>query len=623
MLPLSMLRYLGRSVGEAEAEAVRIAAGELRTMPELMERGTWSELGTTLAIAAEAARLTGDAQIGRRGGEELFRIVDEIGRTDLLRTMGGLHEALAFVVAASSQVSIGRAMSLVRRGETGVTVSTAYSDGSVAVPLLCDFGAGYWSSVPSVFGASGYAIHVSCEARGDDRCRTEVSWVAPAGPAMDTTSSSARADEMFFRYEELQRMAADVATATDVPAVLDLVVRRAGHAVLAPRFLLIADLGDGVGTRVHHLGFDDDASARAAAEAVTSGAVDASTLVVDVASTRGRYGSLAALYTSGARGTDLDRRLMTAYAAHVAAALESTVAFSEARRDRDTARAFLDLSRRLAGATSVAGVAQRLAGAVRAIAEGARASVELVDPLTGDLCPEASDPGHDVDDRTVHHVVSRAIVARGELLGQVSASFDHDLPAGETALLAARLAGFADQAATALDNARLIERVHHQATHDVLTGLPNRPLLEDRAGQAFARAARERGQVGLLFLDLDRFKHVNDTFGHRAGDDLICQAARRLSRELRAVDTLARLGGDEFVALLPDVDGTQGAVSVAERLVRAFAPPFTVAGQQIHISVSIGLAVSPDAGTDYESLIQHADAAMYRAKALGANTFAA
>ena len=160
-------------------------------------------------------------------------------------------------------------------------------------------------------------------------------------------------------------------------------------------------------------------------------------------------------------------------------------------------------------------------------------------------------------------------------------------------------------------------RLSHQALHDGLTNLPNRMLLLDRIRQAVARSARTGHAIGVLFVDLDRFKLVNDSLGHECGDELLVAVAERLSAAVRPDDTVARLGGDEFVVLCEDL-GQEGVVSVAERLRTALAEPFTIRGGEVAVRASIGIA-TPPAGddTDAEALVRDADAAMYRAKERG------
>jgi diguanylate cyclase (GGDEF)-like protein len=154
----------------------------------------------------------------------------------------------------------------------------------------------------------------------------------------------------------------------------------------------------------------------------------------------------------------------------------------------------------------------------------------------------------------------------------------------------------------------------HQATHDVLTELPNRLLFEDRAAQALLTARREAAHVAVLLLDLDRFKDVNDTLGHKVGDQLIIAVGKRLRGALRATDTVARLGGDEFAVLLPGIAGADGAVEVAKQLGMALDEPFTLEGIAVRTEPSIGVVLYPDHGNDADTLLQRADVAMYLAK---------
>jgi diguanylate cyclase (GGDEF)-like protein len=158
------------------------------------------------------------------------------------------------------------------------------------------------------------------------------------------------------------------------------------------------------------------------------------------------------------------------------------------------------------------------------------------------------------------------------------------------------------------------EALQHQALHDGLTGLPNRTLLRDRTGQAIRLADRELVPAALLLIDLDRFKEVNDTLGHRYGDELLVQVGERLRAGLRKVDTVARLGGDEFAVLLPKIAHRQGAVEVARKLQSALAEPFTLEGLALDVEASIGVALYPDHANNPDELLQRADIAMFAAK---------
>jgi diguanylate cyclase (GGDEF)-like protein/PAS domain S-box-containing protein len=162
---------------------------------------------------------------------------------------------------------------------------------------------------------------------------------------------------------------------------------------------------------------------------------------------------------------------------------------------------------------------------------------------------------------------------------------------------------------------RHAEQMMYMAHHDALTALPNRTLFNDRAEQAIALAARAREHVGILLIDLNRFKPINDTYGHLAGDIVLQTVASRLKDTLRASDTVARIGGDEFVVVLPMLTGPAGADEVAAKLDQALAPAMRVGAHELHVGASIGVAVYPRDGGDVQTLLRVADAAMYARKA--------
>jgi diguanylate cyclase (GGDEF)-like protein len=160
------------------------------------------------------------------------------------------------------------------------------------------------------------------------------------------------------------------------------------------------------------------------------------------------------------------------------------------------------------------------------------------------------------------------------------------------------------------------ENLRHAALHDQVTGLPNRMLLYDRLAHAVAGAQRDRRTLAVLLVDLDGFKEVNDRFGHRHGDDVLAEVARRLQGAVRAADTVARLGGDEFVAVLPGADRST-ALGIARRMLGDLAEPMPVAGNTVTISASVGVALYPGHGEQPEPLLLSADHAMYVAKRAG------
>jgi diguanylate cyclase (GGDEF)-like protein/PAS domain S-box-containing protein len=165
------------------------------------------------------------------------------------------------------------------------------------------------------------------------------------------------------------------------------------------------------------------------------------------------------------------------------------------------------------------------------------------------------------------------------------------------------------------------ERVQYEAYHDVLTSLPNRRLLIDRLTVALALAHRHAHSLAVMFIDLDRFKRINDTLGHPVGDKLLVEVASRLRLIVRSGDTMARVGGDEFILLAPDIEDPADATRLAIKILESFEQPFDLGPHELFVTASIGVALHPADGTDAETLIKNADLAMYRAKDLGRKRF--
>jgi diguanylate cyclase (GGDEF)-like protein/PAS domain S-box-containing protein len=180
--------------------------------------------------------------------------------------------------------------------------------------------------------------------------------------------------------------------------------------------------------------------------------------------------------------------------------------------------------------------------------------------------------------------------------------------------------GMAGKLATiCIEHHQTTERLSHLVRHDRLTGLPNRLMFEDRVQQALAVAVRTGKRVGLMVLDIDKFKSINDTLGHHAGDHLLQQFARRLRSCLRETDTMARIGGDEFVVILPELETREGASVVAQKLLTSLTEPFTLAERSVQVTSSIGVAIFPEDGDNAVSLQKKADDALYRVKQQGRN----
>lgn len=165
------------------------------------------------------------------------------------------------------------------------------------------------------------------------------------------------------------------------------------------------------------------------------------------------------------------------------------------------------------------------------------------------------------------------------------------------------------------------QRISYMASHDALTNLPNRTLLQDRIEQTLAHNHRRKLKAAVLFIDLDKFKIINDTLGHDVGDGLLQEASQRLKSQIRNEDTVARQGGDEFIILLSEINNPHDAAELAQKLLDSISAPYHIKGKELHISASIGITIFPDDGTNMESLLKNSDIAMYHAKESGRNNY--
>ncbi|HKY01924.1 MAG TPA: EAL domain-containing protein, partial [Burkholderiales bacterium] len=210
----------------------------------------------------------------------------------------------------------------------------------------------------------------------------------------------------------------------------------------------------------------------------------------------------------------------------------------------------------------------------------------------------------------------------GQVIGSMSfeMSRPRDWPAEDIDFAAGicTLIALAQEAEQRRDAEAKLRRLAH---FDALTSLPNRHLLQDRLKQALAFAQRHRSRVALMFIDLDRFKTINDSLGHLVGDRLLTEVSHRLTASVRAEDSVARLGGDEFVVVLQDLGPVGHAATIAQNLLNAIEPPYLIDGRDLHVSGSIGIALYPDDGQDIETLMRNADTAMYHVKESGRNGF--
>jgi diguanylate cyclase (GGDEF)-like protein len=664
-----IVRCIERVTGDAGVERMLQLAACTRNAAELLQGSMWTPYHEVVAMFRAGREITGDPDFPRLVGEEMLRQYQGSEVAALFRSLGSPGEVLRNTALTSTKFSTATRLEAVEIGESHAVIEAWAIDGFERDETFCAYTAGVISQSSVLFGMeSAVVVESRCQRLGAPRCVYEVEWddsTSPdASPQRRIEHLESQLAVLTERFESMQKTTRELVSAEGVEQVLAAIAARAANAVSATRHLLAVSLGPD-DLRLHAKGFSSDAEAqRVAAEILAEQPDDrrGSRLIVDVTSGDRVFGRLAALFPEGARFFPAERRLLEAYAATAAAALNVATALEEARRQNETARALLALASSLADARSVDVVAQRLAEAVPAVVGSHRATVLVweperlvlsyrgitgVDPATEAAMRAAYLRPSDIPELVqmlaapapvripigeaspaLRVVFERAgvdgacivpLVARGEFYGVVTAPIPSDVELTDD--MWERLRGVASQGATALQNAQLVEQIHHQALHDSLTGMPNRVLFEDRLAHALATSKRDGAQVGVLFVDLDGFKNVNDTYGHAIGDELLKQVARRLVGTVRATDTVARLGGDEFVVVLASVVGIEDAVLVAEKALEVMRLPFQVTGHVLSVSASVGVTIAHD-GDDPESLLNHADGAMYRAKAAGRDQLA-
>ena len=664
-----LLRYLERAIGPAAARAAFLDGGVDPGDLRIDDDAGWFSVGELEALADAAIAATGDREVGRRLGEEHFRRDEALGNVDFLLAEGDPGRAVAYAAAHTGRMVTVRDYVLVTADEHQVVVESRALVPHARHPVHCQMLAGYWSHIPGLFGALGTVVEPLCCARGDDRCRIVVRWDRTAvGGDEQLARSRRRTAGLVHRFEEMQALAAEMASVTDLSEALRRIVARAGSALLAQRFLLT------VGTRgavpeVFAAGLTD-ADAQAVADLLWAG-VDrdalageheslGTPLLAEVVVHGSAMGYLVAFVPPGAAVREFDSRLLEAYARHAAATIERIVSAEAAAREHRSVQVLLELAGSLAGARTVDEVTAQVTDAVTAVTGCDAAGVWLLDPsgshyqlqvVRGSTPPDAprrlpivdpeaaavlaADPrpfviGPDdepeLDDLLAAWEVVESFVApivhRGVIHGLLASSFQHPVEPREHKRLLASVSALAHHAGTAIGNTVLFAQIRHQAMHDALTGLPNRPQIEERVAEALHLAERHGGTAAIAFVDLDRFKVVNDSLGHVAGDALIGQVADRLSQRLRPTDVVARLGGDEFLVLLSELESEEQAEEVVGRLLDGLREPFEVDGESLYVTASAGIACYPAHGEDYGTLLGRADAAMYMAKSLGRNQFA-
>ena len=647
-----LLDHVHRSLGEgAVAEVIRLSKVE-REASELRDDAAWFTRAELFALFDAAAEVLGDPAIGRHVGATLLAADSRL--RDVLATMGDPANLIQRFVSSAAALHATAELAVVDVQPTSAVVTYRMRDGVEPHVHDCGYVAGLLSQAPVPFGLPPASVeHPRCQLLGDDHCRYELAWLS-LGRLRKLARLPRRSPGRGLpaRFLALEADAPDLVMDGGPAQVVDDLAARAAEALGAIGYVVVLpDAG----------GAADELLDRAVADLVDDD--DPRHLVAEIKSGGRRHGHVVLLFDDRHEPTPDEVTVLRAHARRAAVAIDVASAIDGARVREETASMLLDLARSLAEPNTLGEVCERLAERTTAIAACDRAGVWLWDAATrtfraggasgldGDLARELATFTIDGDETGglpgpltnqplvvakaacrgfIGHVADRLgaswlafvpVRSRGRLRAVIACSWVDGERRPPLDLLKPRLSGIADQAGTALENASLLEQVQHQALHDALTGLPNQTLFEDRVSTALARARRDRTRVAVAVLDLDRFKTVNDSLGHRAGDELLVRVAERLHGAVRAPDTIARMGGDEFTILLPDVaDGGEGAV--AQRILEAFVPPFEVDGHRLRVSPSIGIATAPHDGDGFEDLLRCADVAMYRAKERGRNTWA-
>jgi diguanylate cyclase (GGDEF)-like protein len=666
-----VVRWVRNQLGDDAVREMVAQAGETRPLAQLEDVSEWSSYLQATALFEAALRVTGRPDAARRIGEEMLTQHRGTAVVDLLRSLGSPEALLASIAESGSKFSTVFMLGTREVGPGHAEVVGTTPPGVPRHRLLCDFTVGILSIIPTVFDLAPAAVtQRECQARGGKRCVYVLSWNPEHVPGLSGVDQRVHSlenqlDAAQMHLNALRATAADVVAATDIDAALELLTRRAGQAVRATRYLLAVRMPQEMRFRVHSCGLTD-AEAQELAPQLLAGESDPSRLVVEVSSATRHYGVLAAMLPGKGRFFPQEREVLATYAGYAASALDTASALEEARRQNETARALLDLSRELAEVAAPREVAQRLASAVPRVVDCDVATALLWDEAdqvlrlaaSENLPPDAAalltEPGigladtpklrtmisqleplflHATDDDPFLQgllrrsgtaaVIVVPIVAGRRFHGVVTAGVIQEPSRIERNRdLSERLEGLANQAAIALTNAQLLSELQHRARHDDVTRLPNRSPLVDDIEHALVQGRCDGSECALLFLDLDGFKHVNDTLGHLAGDELLVHVAQRLQSTVREGDTVARLGGDEFGVLLPQITAADDAEKTAARMLACLAEPFALAassGRTVRVGVSIGISFGRRGRSSSIEMLRAADSAMYVAKANGGN----
>jgi diguanylate cyclase (GGDEF)-like protein len=665
----SVLLRLVRSEGGDAAVAELLERAQIQHEPAYLENvDNWVSLDEACAMLEAGVQQTGDPSFARRVGEHTLRQHAGTQVATVLRSLGSTEAVLQAIAQTATRLSTVTKMDTVESGPGRAVVRAVALEGFERRQLHCDWATGMLAGTPILFGLPlARVTETECQARGGSECLYTVSWDAElaavaADPQQRVTALEAQLVAMSERLQSAYATASDLVSTDDLDTVLQRIVERAGNAVRAPSRILAVRTAPDREPQVYSHGIDEHrAETIAQATLVHETPSGGSTLVVEVTSSRRHYGQLIACYVGATEPFPQEQELLGLYAKHAAAVLDMATALQESARRTDQVSSLLSLSHALAKAGTCEEVAERLSVAVPEVVDCDRVGVWLWDHLEQKLtsvaaagqAPEQAEYlsqltvspedtpslaemiavpapqffAEGTEDRFISGlmaaldvvgVVVVPIVARDIFLGVLTVSVtDRPQRLRSDGELLERLTGVAALAATAIQNGQLVDSLHHKASHDALTGLLNRVGFRRHMGRVLNDVQLRGGHVGLLFVDFDDFKQVNDVHGHEAGDELIRKAAVRLEAVTRGSDEVARLGGDEFAVILAAVNNDEQVRAAEERIRAAFAEPFLLGDLSISIGASVGGGLWPEHGRTIRELVRHADAAMYEDKAKG------
>ena len=663
----SVLLRLVRSEGGETAVAELLEQAQVRRKPAYLENvENWISLDEATSLLEAGVQQTGDPLFARRVGENTLRQHAGTQVATLLRSLGSTEAVFEAIAKTAPKLSAVTKVEVVEAVPGRGVLRACAREGFTRRPIHCDWMTGLLAGTPILFGLPLARVEESeCQTHGAQHCLYTVTWDAQlaavaADPQRRVTSLEAQLVAMSERLRGAYATVGDLVSAEDLETVLRRIVVRAADAVRAPSHILAVRTDPTAELRVYSHGMDEPAAQQLAASTLARKApVGDSTLVVEVASARRQYGQLIARYPGAVEFFPQDRELLGLYARHAAAVLDMSVALQQSTRRHAQVSSLLSLSQAVAQAGTSTEVAERLVAVVPEVVDCDRVGVWLWDYLEQNLRSAAmsgrTPPQDDYlraqvisaddtphlremiaeprpnlfDDRTddpflrelmkrlgVVALAAVPIVSHEVFLGVLTVSvterperlrFDADL--------LERLTGVAALAATAMQNGQLVDKLSHKASHDALTGLLNRVGFRQHIDTALDSAGLANTQVGLLFVDLDDFKQVNDAHGHELGDEVLRKAALRLEATARAGDGVARLGGDEFAIILARVTDEAQVRAAEARIRAAFVEPFMLGDVAIFVGASIGGGVCPDDGCTVNEMVRHADAAMYLDKA--------